>query len=161
MLNKRKTRELAMQLLFLWDSNGEADSAVSQQCLRDSAADEEIRRAALAMASGAWEQRAMIETQVERLAPQWPPRRQPGVDRNILRLAVWELTSADTPPKVVIDEAIELAKHFSTEQSPAFINGVLDSVLKEIVELKKGRHEGEPRHEGTEALRHEGKAEET
>jgi len=53
------------------------------------------------------------------------------VDRNILRLAVWELTSADTPPKVVIDEAIELAKAFSTEHSPAFVNGVLDAVLHE------------------------------
>ena len=137
MLKKRKTRELAMQLLFLWDSAGEPDTAASDQVLRDSGADDEVRRGALAMAGGAWEQRALIETQVERLAPQWPPRRQPGVDRNILRLAVWELGSADTPPKVVIDEAIELAKHFSTEQSPAFINGVLDSVLKEIEELKK------------------------
>ena len=136
MLNKRKTRELAMQLLFVWDSNGEPDTAVTEQCLRDSGADEDVRRAALTMASGAWEQRAMIETQVERLAPQWPPRRQPGVDRNILRLAVWELSSASTPPKVVIDEAIELAKHFSTEQSPSFVNGVLDSVLKEIEETK-------------------------
>ena len=53
------------------------------------------------------------------------------MDRGILRLAVWELTNADTPPKVVIDEAIELSKAFSTEQSPAFINGVLDAVLKE------------------------------
>ena len=83
------------------------------------------------MAAGAWEARAASDQWVERLAPQWPPRRQPGVDRNILRLAVWELTNTDTPPKVVIDEAIELAKQFSTEQSPAFVNGVLDAVLKE------------------------------
>ena len=48
---------------------------------------------------------------------------------------MWELTSGETPPKVVIDEAIELAKSFSTEQSPSFINGVLDSVLKEIKNL--------------------------
>ena len=75
-----------------------------------------------------------IDAWVERLAPQWPPRRQPGVDRSILRLAVWELTSTDTPPKVVIDEAIELAKTFSTENSPAFVNGVLDAVLKEQLE---------------------------
>jgi N utilization substance protein B len=136
MFKKRKMRELAMQLLFLWDANGEPETTASEQILRDSAADEETRRAALAMASGAWEQRGLIEARIERLAPQWPPRRQPGVDRNILRLAVWELGGGDTPPKVVIDEAIELAKHFSTEQSPAFINGVLDSVLKEIEESK-------------------------
>jgi transcription antitermination protein NusB len=68
---------------------------------------------------------------MERLAPQWPVRRQPAVDRSLLRMSIWELTNADTPPKVVIDEAIELAKQFSTEQSPSFINGVLDAVLKE------------------------------
>ncbi len=54
-----------------------------------------------------------------------------NVDRNLIRMAVWELTNSDTPPKVVIDEAIELAKEFSTEQSPAFVNGVLDAVLRE------------------------------
>jgi N utilization substance protein B len=143
MLNKRKTRELAMQLLFLWDSNGEPEPALAEQCLRDSGADPEVCRAAQVMASGAWEQRAMIEAWIERLAPQWPPRRQPGVDRNIIRMAVWELTSAKTPPKVVIDEAIELAKVFSTEQSPAFVNGVLDAVLKEIVALKGEKGVGE------------------
>ena len=77
------------------------------------------------------EQRQAIDQRLERIAPQWPPRRQPAVDRNLLRLAVWELTNLQTPPKVVIDEAIELAKEFSTEQSPAFVNGVLDAILKE------------------------------
>jgi hypothetical protein len=53
------------------------------------------------------------------------------VDRNIIRLAAWELTNGQTPPKVTIDEAIEMAKEFSTEQSAAFVNGVLDAMLKE------------------------------
>ncbi len=75
--------------------------------------------------------RETIDALIERIAPQWPPRRQPAVDRCILRLAVWELTTQATPPKVVIDEAIELAKEFSTEQSPAFVNGVLDAALRE------------------------------
>jgi N utilization substance protein B len=57
------------------------------------------------------------------------------VDRNLLRLAIWEITNTVTPPKVIIDEAIELAKQFSTEQSAAFVNGVLDSVLKEHQKL--------------------------
>ena len=56
---------------------------------------------------------------IARLAPQWPPKRQPGVDRSILRLAVHELTSGQTPPKVVIDEAIELAKSFPPSKVPA------------------------------------------
>ena len=67
----------------------------------------------------------------ERAAPQWPIRRLAAVDRAVLRLAIWELTSSDTPPKVVIDEAIELAKEYSTELSSGFVNGVLDAALKE------------------------------
>ena len=64
--------------------------------------------------------------------------RQPPVDRNILRLGIWEMTNTDTPPKVVIDEAVELAKEFSTENSPAFVNGILDAVLRERRALTGG-----------------------
>ena len=134
MLNKRKARELAMQVLFLWDAHGSNDTEMALHAVAHPGAPEvndDVRRAALQMAEGAWGQREASDQWVERLAPQWPPRRQPPVDRNILRLGVWEMTNTDTPPKVVIDEAIELAKQFSTEQSPAFINGVLDAVLKE------------------------------
>ena len=141
MSNKRKTRELAMQALFLWDNNGEMDEALARPLMEEGTDDESVRAAALRMAQGTWEQRQMIDERLERLAPQWPPRRQPGVDRSLLRLAVWELTNADTPPKVVIDEAIELAKKFSTEQSPAFINGVLDAVLKEHRTMTGGNAE--------------------
>jgi N utilization substance protein B len=101
-----------------------------------------VRSAALAWATAAWEQREICDTRIERLAPQWPPPRQPGVDRNILRLAVWEMTNSPTPPKVVLDEAIELAKQFSTEQSAAFVNGVLDAVLREHRALTEGSELG-------------------
>ena len=131
MLKKRKARELAMQVLFLWDAHGKDDLAMARQAMAEGGGDEDVRRSALEMATAAWAQREQIDVRVERVAPQWPPRRQPGVDRSLIRLAVWELTGADTPPKVVIDEAIELAKQFSTEQSPGFINAVLDAVLKE------------------------------
>ena len=134
MLNRRKARELAMQVLFLWDAHGSNDTEMAMHAVAQPGApdvDDDVRRAALSMAEAAWAQREASDQWVERLAPQWPPRRQPGVDRSILRLAAWELTSGQTPPKVVIDEAIELARQFSTEQSPAFINGVLDSVHRE------------------------------
>lgn len=120
-----------MQVLFLWDTNNEPSDGQARQVLQDGTDDPALREAALAMAIGAWEQRALIDARLEERAPQWPPRRQPAVDRSLLRLAVWEMTNTQTPPKVVIDEAIELAKHFSTGQSPAFVNGVLDAVLKE------------------------------
>ena len=121
-----------MQILFLWDNHGEPDPLLAAQVsVDDQNLDDETRREGLKMASEAWNAREAMDSWIERLAPQWPPRRQPGVDRAILRLAAWELTSGQTPPKVAIDEAIELAKGFSTEQSPGFINGVLDALLKE------------------------------
>jgi N utilization substance protein B len=140
MYRKRKTREVAMQILFAWDAQGEMNEAVAQQIARDGADELEIRNDALQLAKGAWEQLATTDPWVERLAPKWPPKRQPGVDRALIRLAAWELVGTDTPPKVAIAEAIELAKQFSTEQSASFVNGVLDSLLKEhLAQLGKGK----------------------
>ena len=125
-----------MQVLFLWDTNGENDPLLAAQVAADDRdVTDEMRRDALRLATDAWGARESSDSWIARLAPQWPPKRQPGVDRSILRLAVHELTSGQTPPKVVIDEAIELAKSFSTEQSPGFVNAVLDSVLKEHKQL--------------------------
>ncbi len=139
MSKKRKARELAMQVLFLWDTQGDNNDIVATQVVNDGATDDDVRRDALTMATAAWNARDVADQWVVRLAPQWPTRRQPGVDRSILRLAVWELTGGtSTPPKVAIDEAIELAKEFSTEQSPAFVNGVLDAILKECRQLTEG-----------------------
>jgi N utilization substance protein B len=139
---------LALQVLFLWDAHGVPDREMASQVTHESSDDPITRQRATDMAAGAWEGREISDRWVERLAPQWPPRRQPGVDRAILRLAIWELTSSDTPPKVVIDEAIELAKSYSTENSPAFVNGVLDAVLKEHRNLTEGT--AASKHEGTE-----------
>ena len=127
-----------MQIVFLWDAQGSADRALADQVVMDGTDDADERRRALDAAAGTWEQRAAIDAQVERIAPQWPPRRQPGVDRSLIRVAVWEMTSTDTPGAVVIDEAIEMAKSFSTENSPAFVNGVLDAVFKERSALTQG-----------------------
>ena len=124
-----------MQILFLWDTQQERNEDLARTVDPTPDEDPVTRRQAIDMADGTWSQRQSIDQWVERLAPQWPPRRQPAVDRNILRLGVWELTNTVTPPKVVIDEAIELAKQYSTENSGAFINGVLDSVLKEHEKL--------------------------
>ena len=135
MLKRRKIRELAMQILFLWDTQQDANEEVARIVADENSDDPELRRIAAEMAKGTWEQRATIDPWIERLAPQWPLRRQPGVDRNLLRLAIWELTNTPTPAKVVLDEAIELAKQYSTEQSAAFVNGVLDTVLKEQQKL--------------------------
>ena len=135
--NRRKTRELAMQVLFVWDSHSEPDPELARQVTGDGTDDEDIRVESLHMARQAWDGRATADTWIERLAPKWPLHRQPGVDRSLLRLAVWEMTTGHAPAKVAIDEAIELAKLFSTEQSPAFVNGVLDAIHREQQALLK------------------------
>jgi transcription antitermination protein NusB len=133
MPQRRRVRELALQVLFLWDARGDRDDAMAAR-LAGPEDDAAALEQAVAWAGGAWDHRSVADAQMARLAPQWPPHRQPGVDRSLLRLAIWELSRTDTPPKVVINEAIEMAKTWSTEQSPAFINGVLDAVLHEIQE---------------------------
>ena len=73
-----------------------------------------------------------IDVKIADSAPQWPIDKLNKIDLAILRLAVHELQSSDTPPKVVIDEAVELAKEYGGENSPSFVNGVLGNILKQI-----------------------------
>lgn len=120
-----------MQILFLWDTHGVNDLEMARHATHDASDDPVARQQATDMATAAWEQRETTDRWIERVAPHWPAHRQPAIDRSILRLATWELINTSTPPKVVIDEAIELAKAFSTVQSAGFVNGVMDAILKE------------------------------
>jgi N utilization substance protein B len=78
-----------------------------------------------------------IDEEIKEAAPAWPIKKLNKVDLAILRLAIFELKYEKTPPKVVIDEAVELAKEFGSENSPSFVNGVLGTVFKEQEEDKK------------------------
>lgn len=80
--------------------------------------------------------RTDLDERISVSAPQWPIDKLNRIDLSILRLATYELTNTDTPPKVIIDEAVELAKEFGGESSPSFVNGVLGDILKRI-ELAK------------------------
>ncbi|MBU0569192.1 transcription antitermination factor NusB [Patescibacteria group bacterium] len=76
-------------------------------------------------------QEKVLDEKIKKAAPTWPIEKLNKVDLAILRLAVYEMQKAKTPPKVIIDEAIELAKEFGSDNSPSFINGVLGTILKE------------------------------
>lgn len=79
-----------------------------------------------------------IDEAIQKAAPEWPIAKVARIDLSILRLSVWELLfTKDTPPKVVIDEAVELAKAYGNDNSPAFINGALGSVLKSTTHEEK------------------------
>ena len=82
------------------------------------------------LARGAFDRRESIDLQIQQHSANWRIERMPSVDRNILRLAVYELQAEDTPAPVVIDEALELAREFSAPESVSFINGVLDAIRK-------------------------------
>ena len=84
-----------------------------------------------ALVRGATEQAAAIDQRIAAKSDHWRLDRMAAVDRNILRLAVYEMTDVHTPAPVVIDEALELARKFSTDESVAFINGVLDAVRRQ------------------------------
>jgi transcription antitermination protein NusB len=85
------------------------------------------------LVEGVWEQKEAIDRTIRRHSQHWRLDRMSSVDRNILRLAVYELQfEGDTPPKAAINEAIDLGKRFGSEESSAFINGILDSILAEI-----------------------------
>jgi N utilization substance protein B len=85
-----------------------------------------------ALVHGALQAKPEIDERISKYSERWRIERMPAVDRNILRLAVYELLQGQTPAPVVIDEAIELARRFSGEESAPFVNGVLDSVRKEL-----------------------------
>lgn len=144
MASRRTIRELALQLLYLIDARrDDADEAVTFASAQAPLADEELvtaerlfddeqRATAEAMARGAWAMHVQADDIATELAPGWPTSRQPAVDRAILRLAWYEMASATTPAKAAINEAVELAKRFSTDRSPAFINGVLDKMMRRL-----------------------------
>jgi len=131
---RSQARRLALQALYQLDVQG--DDYITNNGLAESIAefseDPKVREMAFFMAKSAWQFRETTDQWLGRIAEKWPVYRMATVDRNILRLAAWELTNfAATPPKVVLDEAINIAKEFSTADSASFINGILDAVLKE------------------------------
>jgi N utilization substance protein B len=84
------------------------------------------------LVGGTFDRRTEIDAQIEQHSEHWRMQRMPAVDRNILRLAVFELLQARLPPPVVIDEALELGRRFSGPESVSFMNGVLDAIRKTL-----------------------------
>ena len=132
--SRRDIRRLAMQILYQIDVRGEADLALIREALSIEAFDAEpLQAQAMLLAERAWADRQAADELATQLAPDWPTYRQPPVDRAILRLAYHEILTGHAPVKVAINEAIELAKQYGVQQSPAFVNGVLDKMAKRML----------------------------
>lgn len=126
-------RRLAFQALFQIDARGEADAElVRDSLIEETKYDRADVQKAFDRALDAYRHRAAADAAMLELAPGWPAHRQAAVDRAILRLAHYEMTVGELNPKIAINEAVELAKEFSTEKSPAFVNALLDKVHKRL-----------------------------
>ena len=136
MASRRKSRQRALQILYQWDMRKQSiDDSIEAfyQTLfseetpvrppRDEFLDQLVR--------GTAEKIAEIDPVITSHAEHWRLERMPSVDRNSLRLAIYEMSHTPTPAAVVIDEALELARRFSTEAYVQFVNGVLDAVHRE------------------------------
>lgn len=121
-----------MQLLYQIDLGGLSDADTLLAGIDPEVGPLELRRQAVDLALAAWTRHHQADGLAVELAPDWPTHRQPPVDRAILRLAYYEMVSGHAPPKVAINEAIELAKVFCAENAPAFLNGVLDKMAKRL-----------------------------
>jgi N utilization substance protein B len=135
---RHRSRQRALQVLYQWDMNkGRVEDAISsfydtlnsEDDERDTGPDEFMEE----LAKGTSQMTPDIDHQITAKSENWKLERMPIVDRNILRMAIYEMNHRETPPAVVIDEALELARQFSGEESVSFINGVLDAVHKEII----------------------------
>ncbi len=137
MATPRDIRRLAFQTLFQLDAQGGDTSTLatwldsSEHGIEYSAAQ---KAEAVGTATGAFAAQARADKAISELAPAWPTHRQAAVDRTILRLAYFEMHLARSPgaARAVLNDCIELAKEFSNDRSPAFVNGVLDKVLKAL-----------------------------
>jgi N utilization substance protein B len=127
---KRELRIQTLQLLCQFDAGNEDVALITDEYFdEESSSTNEPCDEATVLAKKIWDDRTTGDAQIESFTPEWPLYRQPLLDRNILRLARYEIVSEMTPPIVAIDEAVELGRIFSTEKSSTFINGVLDSLL--------------------------------
>ncbi|UCC98748.1 MAG: transcription antitermination factor NusB [Phycisphaerales bacterium] len=128
---RTRARELTMQALYQLDVQGPDVLELLGAFFVEEDADEFVRKLASDWTRGTWENIRQCDELITDSTIKWEFTRLSPVDKSILRLSVYQLRFCpDIPPKVVLNEAIELAKKFSTDKSPAFVNGVLDAVLK-------------------------------
>ena len=136
------SRRLALQVLYAVDVTGGARPGgaprpfpmadeIFEEVARHFDLAEGARVFAKELVAGVMAERSALDERIGRCVRNWRLERMAAVDRNVLRLATYELTATDTPASVVIDQAIELARRFGDDPSPAFVNGVLDAVARD------------------------------
>ena len=129
---RHRARIAAMQALYEADITDHDLEQVLEHRLAEEDLPEDATNFVRRMVRGVWEHRDRLDDMIQRAAPHWPIYQMPAVEKAVLRIAIWELRLNQTepaPPKAVINEAVDLAKHFGGESSGRFVNGVLGSVV--------------------------------
>ena len=126
---RRRARELAMQALFCMDMQNNASLEMLERFCGNFHPSGKSRPFFLKLVKGVLQSKDELDTLIERFSKNWKISRMSCVDRNVMRIAVYELLYCeDIPPKVSINEAVDVGKKFGTEESGAFINGIMDSI---------------------------------
>ncbi len=147
MSNRHLARTIALQSLFEWDfqASGVDPIALVERNKQEFAPDFDDHDFSLRLVRGVLKHQPDIDKLIIQYAPEWPLDQITNVDRNVLRLGIFELkyATSDVPPKVAINESIELAKSFGGESSGRFVNGVLGSIFKDMAEDEKQHPESQ------------------
>ena len=137
--SRTRSRQLALQALYSYDQDPERRRTTMASTLKDAEASTEVRAFATELAEGVLHRLGEIDKLIAEAAFNWDMKRLASIDRNVLRLAIHELLDRDDiPAAVTIDEAIELSKRFSTAQSGAFVNGILDRIRRDMGLISAG-----------------------
>jgi len=129
-VDRRDVRVLAMQTLCQWDVQHDETGEASASVARVMEASPQLAAASVELTQAFWKDREAIDGRIVAVAQHWDLQRLTLVDRNVLRVAVTEMLSGEVPPKVALDEAIEVVKEYGGADSPRFVNGVLDAVYR-------------------------------
>ena len=132
MSTRRRAREIVLQLLYEADVNEVRDAEDSRRFIRSRMQGRKaLTQFACKLLAGTIERRDEIDVYLAKLATHWTLPRMPVVDRNVLRLGAYEILFAETPARVAVNESVVLAKRYGDKNSPRFVNGVLDRLMKE------------------------------
>ena len=126
---RHKAREIVLKMLYQRDMNADITPDTVREMIQQELHDEDLSRFAWSLFAGVMESRPALDQRIQEAAANWTLNRMAPTDRNAIRLGAFELLYTDTPPRVVIDEALELAKRFGGAQSSSFVNGILDRLI--------------------------------
>jgi N utilization substance protein B len=129
MARRSRAREVALQVLYQDDLNPSHNPADDERFVRNRLQAAELVEFAASLVAGVRQNRQQLDDRLAQTADHWSLERMAATDRNVLRLGAFEILHSETPDRVAINEAVELAKRFGSKQSAQFVNGILDRLL--------------------------------